>query len=120
MIDVTEERDIDSLFTGGTTTALTQTIAGLDDFELIAFLVRSSIPSRARPDDRDRFRTVARSGTVRPRRPKTKFYEHAKSRPRRDGAVRRRGPAHHLGVQARRRQPSTCAATTRCPRSRSS
>ncbi|MEX1079515.1 MAG: helicase-related protein [Homoserinimonas sp.] len=38
MIDVTEERDIDSLFTGGQTTALTQTIAGLDDFELIAFV----------------------------------------------------------------------------------
>ena len=38
MIDVTEERDIDSLFTGGHTTALTQTIAGLDDFELIAFI----------------------------------------------------------------------------------
>lgn len=38
MIQVTEERDIDSLFTGGTTTALTQTIAGLDDFELIAFI----------------------------------------------------------------------------------
>ncbi|MGW6375000.1 helicase-related protein [Rhodococcus sp. NPDC055112] len=38
MIDVTEERDIDSLFTGGRTTALTQTIAGLDDFELVAFI----------------------------------------------------------------------------------
>ncbi|MHB1063228.1 MAG: SNF2-related protein [Georgenia sp.] len=38
MIDVTEERDIDSLFTGGSTTALTQTIAGLDDFELTAFI----------------------------------------------------------------------------------
>ncbi|WP_029068501.1 helicase-related protein [Jonesia quinghaiensis] len=38
MIEVTEERDIDSLFTGGYTTALTQTIAGLDDFELIAFV----------------------------------------------------------------------------------
>jgi len=38
MIDVTEERDLDSLFTGGSTTALTQTISGLDDFELIAFL----------------------------------------------------------------------------------
>ncbi len=38
MIDVTEERDIDSLFTGGHTTALTQQIAGLDDFELIAFI----------------------------------------------------------------------------------
>ena len=38
MIDVTEERDIDSLFTGGSTTALTQTIAGVDDFELTAFI----------------------------------------------------------------------------------
>ena len=39
MIDVTEERDIDSLFSGGQTTALSQSIAGLDDFELIAFIV---------------------------------------------------------------------------------
>ena len=38
MIDVTEERDVDSLFTGGRTTALAQSIQGLDDFELIAFL----------------------------------------------------------------------------------
>ncbi|MGX9901642.1 hypothetical protein ACW0JT_20390 [Arthrobacter sp. SA17] len=38
MIDVTEERDLDSLFTAGHTTALTKTISGLDDFELIAFL----------------------------------------------------------------------------------
>ena len=39
MIAVKEERDIDSLFSGGRTTALVNTIAGLDDFELIAFLV---------------------------------------------------------------------------------
>ncbi len=38
MVDVTEEHDIDSLFSSGGTTALTQTIAGLDDFELIAFI----------------------------------------------------------------------------------
>ncbi|MGV3073122.1 helicase-related protein [Corynebacterium phoceense] len=38
MIDVTEERDIDSLFSVGGTTALTQEIKGLDDFELIAFI----------------------------------------------------------------------------------
>jgi hypothetical protein len=38
MIDVTEERDLDSLFTAGRTSALTETINGLDDFELIAFL----------------------------------------------------------------------------------
>jgi hypothetical protein len=39
MIYVKEEHDIDSLFSGGRTTALVHTIAGLDDFELIAFLV---------------------------------------------------------------------------------
>lgn len=39
MIEVQEEKDLDSLFTGGKTTALTGTISGLDDFELISFLV---------------------------------------------------------------------------------
>lgn len=39
MIEVTEERDIDSLFSGGHTTALSQSIAGLDDFELTAFII---------------------------------------------------------------------------------
>lgn len=39
MIDVKEEKDLDSLFSGGRTTALVNTVAGLDDFELIAFLV---------------------------------------------------------------------------------
>ncbi len=39
MIDVKEEKDLDSLFSGGQTSALVNTIAGLDDFELIAFLV---------------------------------------------------------------------------------
>jgi len=39
MIEVKEETDLDSLFTGGKTTALTNTISGLDDFELITFLV---------------------------------------------------------------------------------
>ncbi|KGN30664.1 helicase [Knoellia sinensis KCTC 19936] len=38
MIDVTDEQDLDSLFTDGATTALTQTIGGLDDFELLAFI----------------------------------------------------------------------------------
>lgn len=38
LIDVTEQRDIDSLFAGPKTTALQQSFAGLDDFELIAFL----------------------------------------------------------------------------------
>ncbi len=37
-----EEKDIDSLFTGGKTTALLNTISGLGDFELIAFLVVQS------------------------------------------------------------------------------
>ena len=39
MIDLTEERDIDSLFSGGRTTALVNTIKGLEDFELVAFIV---------------------------------------------------------------------------------
>lgn len=39
MIEVKEEKDIDSLFSPGKTSALTQTISGLDDFELISFLV---------------------------------------------------------------------------------
>lgn len=39
MINLKEEKDIDSLFSGGRTTALLNVISGLDDFELIAFLV---------------------------------------------------------------------------------
>lgn len=39
IIEVKEEKDLDSLFSGGNTTALVNTIAGLDDFELITFLV---------------------------------------------------------------------------------
>ncbi|MGJ3241507.1 MAG: helicase-related protein [Opitutales bacterium] len=39
MIQVKEDKDIDSLFSGDRTTALQNTISGLDDFELIAFLV---------------------------------------------------------------------------------
>ncbi len=39
MIELKEEKDIDSLFSGGRTSALLNTISGLDDFELIAFLV---------------------------------------------------------------------------------
>lgn len=39
MIEVKEEKDLESLFSGGKTTALVNTIAGLDDFELITFLV---------------------------------------------------------------------------------
>ncbi len=39
MIDTQEEGDIDSLFSGGPTSALTTQIEGLDDFSLISFLV---------------------------------------------------------------------------------
>jgi hypothetical protein len=39
MIGIKEEKDLDSLFTGGKTTALLNTIRGLEDFELITFLV---------------------------------------------------------------------------------
>jgi hypothetical protein len=39
IIDVKEASDIDSLFKSGGTTALNTSITGLDDFELICFLV---------------------------------------------------------------------------------
>ena len=39
VIDVKEESDIDSLFKTGGTTALLSAVSGLDDFELICFLV---------------------------------------------------------------------------------
>ena len=39
MIDVKEEKDLDSLFTSGKTTALVNAIAGLDEFELVSFIV---------------------------------------------------------------------------------
>jgi len=39
IIDVKEESDIDSLFHGGGTSALLSEVTGLDDFELICFLV---------------------------------------------------------------------------------
>lgn len=39
IIDVKEESDIDSLFRSGGTSALNTNITGLDDFELICFLV---------------------------------------------------------------------------------
>jgi hypothetical protein len=39
MIEEKEGRDIDSLFASGATTALIGEVAGIDDFELIAFIV---------------------------------------------------------------------------------
>jgi superfamily II DNA or RNA helicase len=39
MVELKEDKDLDSLFSGGRTTALVDTISGLDDFELINFLM---------------------------------------------------------------------------------
>ncbi len=39
IIDIKEDSDLDSLFSVGRTTALVETVSGLDDFELIAFVV---------------------------------------------------------------------------------
>ena len=39
MIDHKEEKDLESLFSSGGTSALLNTISGIDDFELIAFIV---------------------------------------------------------------------------------
>ena len=46
MVEVKEDKDIDSLFSGLNTTALVDTIKGLDDFELISFLVIQKDQSR--------------------------------------------------------------------------
>ena len=39
IIDVKEESDIDSLFRAGGTSALLAEVKGIDDFELVTFLV---------------------------------------------------------------------------------
>ena len=39
VLNVKDERDIDSLFTAGGTTALMTNIKGLEDFELLTFVV---------------------------------------------------------------------------------
>jgi Helicase conserved C-terminal domain/SNF2-related domain len=44
MIEIKEEKDLDSLFTGGRTSALNNPITGIEDFELIAFLVVQEVP----------------------------------------------------------------------------
>ena len=46
IVDKKEESDLESLFSFGETTALVDDIKGLDDFELICFLViKSPLPS---------------------------------------------------------------------------
>ena len=44
MIEQQQEGEVDSLFTPGRTTALVNSVQGLDDFELIAFLVVRPVP----------------------------------------------------------------------------
>ncbi|MDQ3525842.1 MAG: SNF2-related protein [Chloroflexota bacterium] len=44
IIDVKADKDLDSLFTGRETSALTGAVAGLDDFELVCFLVVQAMP----------------------------------------------------------------------------
>ena len=44
MVDVKEEKDLDSLFSSGETSALVNSIQGLDDFELLAFVVIQDTP----------------------------------------------------------------------------
>ena len=56
IIEVKEESDIDSFLTGGQVSFLSDTIKGLDDFELICFLVVKS--AKETPDTDDEFRLV--------------------------------------------------------------
>jgi hypothetical protein len=52
MIVANEERDIDSLFSNGATTALRDAFEGLDDFELIAFLAIVDSPKEPESPDK--------------------------------------------------------------------
>ncbi|WP_246333831.1 hypothetical protein [Thermoactinomyces mirandus] len=45
IVQVKEESDLDSLFSSGGTTALIDTIKGLEDFELISFVVIRKVES---------------------------------------------------------------------------
>jgi hypothetical protein len=47
IVQVKEEKDLDSLFSGQKTTALTGPATGIDDFELIAFLVVEPVTEHA-------------------------------------------------------------------------
>ena len=79
IIDSKEQKDIDSLFTGQKTTALVDKINGVDDFELIAFLVVQETrpsPMFAYPPQAEVNRPV----------PKSKIYNAAKA----GSALRRR------------------------------
>jgi hypothetical protein len=49
IIEIKEEQDLDSLFSSKSTTALENKISGLDDFELIAFLV--IVPQENEPNN---------------------------------------------------------------------
>ena len=45
ILDAKEDSDLDSLFSAGGTSALLSQVSGLDDFELICFLVVREEPS---------------------------------------------------------------------------
>ena len=114
MIDVTEERDVDSLFSPGQTTALVQTIAGLDDFELIAFLAIVEAADGCRCSDGSGPLPLA---AVRTRSaasvPKTKFYEHGNVRTAAAREVRRTTSTASPGPTSSPTTPSACAAGRR-------
>ena len=44
IVSIKEDKDLDSLFTGKKTTALTGQIAGLSDFELMSFIAVQEMP----------------------------------------------------------------------------
>ncbi|NCP41751.1 MAG: hypothetical protein GW848_14885 [Rhodoferax sp.] len=43
MIERQQEQEVDSLFLPGKTSALTQNLTGMEDFELVSFLVIQSV-----------------------------------------------------------------------------
>ena len=95
MIDLKDERDLDSLFSGQKTTALVDTIAGLDDFELIAFVVVQE------EGDMSAFFEYPRAAAFGRVVPKTKIYAHANAASKLRKRFRRSGRSDRLAIQAR-------------------
>jgi uncharacterized membrane protein len=97
MIEVKEEKDLDSLFTGGKTTALVNTIAGLDDFELITFLVIQEVDEL--PALHPAF-VLPQAGRVWPHPAQEQDLRAQRCQHAAEGLVRRAGGADRLAIQA--------------------
>ncbi len=113
MIDVTEEqRHRQPLHRRPTPRRSRRRIAGLDDFELIAFLAVVEPADGRMTRLLYRGQQHAKFGRDRPEDQDLR----TRHRPRAAREVRRRGPAHHLGLQARAGDHQSPCPAARRPR----